>query len=156
MRILSGKVPHSEVFDCFLGDKMLYLLIITDTELCYDNYSEDFDIGLFKSEKEAKETAEYYLKNIAGFCEFPCTYKIVPKDVYGKLESDRVWIVQGWDTNEYFDEINIIESQCCTSKKQAELILSELQKTHKRSEWVIDAWTIGKKEWQEGFCRTEE
>lgn len=58
---------------------MLYKLILTDLELSYDNFSEDFHIGLFETERQAEDTALYYLKNIKGFCDFPCTYRIVKR-----------------------------------------------------------------------------
>ena len=55
------------------GKKMfsniVYLLLLTDQELSYDEYSQDFCIGFFLTQKQAEETARYYLKNIEGFCE---------------------------------------------------------------------------------------
>lgn len=65
---------------------MLYQLILTDPELSYDSYSEDFYIGLFETEKQAEDTAQYYLKNIKGFCDFPCTYRITGIDWQDKRE----------------------------------------------------------------------
>ena len=58
---------------------ILYLLVLTDPELSYEGYSEDFEIGIFLTEQQAQETAQYYLENIRGFCDFPCTYRIVKK-----------------------------------------------------------------------------
>ena len=49
---------------------MLYLLVLTDPELSYDNYSDDFYIGLFETEQQAEDIAKHYLKNIKGFCDF--------------------------------------------------------------------------------------
>ena len=75
---------------------MLYLLVLTDPELSYDNYSEDFYIGLFDTEQQAEDIAKHYLKNIKGFCDFPCTYRIVKKDVIGDFNSrisDYLWTV---------------------------------------------------------------
>ena len=80
---------------------MDYLLYIIS--LSYDNYSEDFYIGLFETEQQAEDIAKHYLKNIKGFCDFPCTYRIVKKDVIGDFNSrisDYLWTVQGWNTNE--------------------------------------------------------
>ena len=45
---------------------MLYQLIITDKELSYNDYKEEFNIGFFKSKEEATEIAQYYIKNIEG------------------------------------------------------------------------------------------
>lgn len=36
---------------------VLYLLVLTDQELSYDDYSEDFYIGLFATEVQAEEAA---------------------------------------------------------------------------------------------------
>ncbi|MBR2570621.1 MAG: hypothetical protein IKE30_00610 [Clostridia bacterium] len=132
---------------------LLYELIITDTECCYDEYSEDFDIGIFESEAQAREIAEYYLNNIAGFCQYPCTYRIVPKEVLGQVQSNEVWLVSGWDLNEELDEIHIVESECLVSRDQAEAVLSDMKKRHQRDEWVINHQPIGKCYWEEGFDR---
>lgn len=89
---------------------MLYQLILTDLELSYDNFSEDFHIGLFETERQAEDTALYYLKSIKGFCDFPCTYRIVKKEVVGGFNNrnpDFIWMVQGWNLNENLDEIDI-------------------------------------------------
>ena len=43
---------------------IVYLLLLTDQELSYDEYSQDFCIGFFLTQKQAEETARYYLKNI--------------------------------------------------------------------------------------------
>lgn len=67
---------------------------MTDPELSYDNFSEDFHIGLFETETQAEDTAQYYLENVKGFCDFPCTYRIVKKEVVGDFsssKSDFIW-----------------------------------------------------------------
>lgn len=132
---------------------MLYMLILTDMELSYDDYSEDFLIGIFKTENQAKQTAEFYLENVNGFCDYSCSYRIIPKKIYGNFISDRVWIVYGYDINEYSDEINIIESRCCMTKQEAESELENMKKRYKRDEWDISCMIIGEKYWQDGFER---
>ncbi len=132
---------------------MLYKLIITDTGLSYDGHSEDFNIGIFETEAEAMKIAEYYLKNIAGFCEYSCTYRIVPKEADGMPVNDRIWTVQGWNVNDDLDETDIIESRCFVSAEQAIAELEALKKLHKRDEWIISSDIIGKKHFEEGFCR---
>lgn len=135
---------------------MLYMLILTDEELSYENYSEDFYIGLFETEKQAEETAQYYLENIKGFCDFPCTYHIVKKEVFDNFNSRRpdfVWIVQGWNINENFDEIDIIESSCFLTEEQANLELQILKKKYQRTEWTLNRSKIGALEWHDGFVR---
>ena len=135
---------------------MLYLLVLTDPELSYDNYSEDFYIGLFDTEQQAEDIAKHYLKNIKGFCDFPCTYRIVKKDVIGDFNSrisDYLWTVHGWNTNEYLDEIDIIESPCFLTEEQADAELPVMKKKYQREEWTVTRWKIGALEWREGFVQ---
>lgn len=135
---------------------MLYLLIFTDPELSYDNYSEDFYIGLFETKQQAEDTARYYLKNIKGFCDFPCTYRIVRKEVAGDFNSrtsNFIWAVQGWNLNEDLDEIDIIESPCFLTEEQADAELQAMKKKYQRTEWTLTRWKIGRLEWREGFVR---
>ena len=135
---------------------MLYLLILTDTEKSDDEYSEDFYIGFYETAAQAAEVAEYYLNNVTGFCDFPCTYRIIPKKVAGEFKnksSNQIFFIQGYDLNENLDEINIIEDQCYITQAQAEAELELLKNKYKRTEWTISCWTIGQNEWQEGFCR---
>lgn len=135
---------------------MLYLLILTDPELSYDNYSEDFDIGIFTTEKQAKETAHYYLKNVTGFCDFPCTYRIVKKEIANNPDHktpDFIWIVHGWNTNENLDEIDIIESSCFLTEDEANSEQQILMEKYHRSEWTVSRWKVGEAKWKEGFVR---
>lgn len=137
---------------------MLYLLILTDTELSYDNYSEDFNIGMFETEKEAEETARYYLEHIKGFCDFPCTYRIEKKEVFDNFDHivpDVIWIVQGWNINENLDEIDIIESPCFLTNERADAELQIMKNQYRRTEWTVSRWEIGKLKWLDGFVRME-
>ncbi len=131
---------------------VLYELIITDTELSYNGYSEDFMIGVFRSECEAKSTAQYYLKEIAGFNEFPCVYRIESIEVAGGIKSDAVWCVWGYNYNENDDEVKIIES-FFGSEDEALSGLEEMKNSYLREEWGIDKYVIGEKHWTEGFIR---
>ena len=135
---------------------MLYLLVLTDPELSYDNYSDDFYIGLFETEQQAEDTALHYLKNIKGFCDFPCTYRIVKKDVIGDFNSrisDYLWTAQGWNTNENLDEADIIESPCFLTEEQADAELPVMKKKYQRAEWTVIRWKLGALKWSEGFVR---
>ena len=137
----------------------LYLLILTDIELSYDDYLEDFYIGFFEMEQEAIETAEYYLHNVKGFCDFPCKYRILPKEIEGipeianRNEIDRIWLIQGWDVNENLDEVHMVESNCFVTKEGAEKGLSAMREHCVRDEWAVSCWTVGERGWREGFCR---
>lgn len=130
---------------------MLYLLIITDTEI-----SEDFEIGIFETQKQAKDIAEYYLKKVKGFCDYSCTYRIVPMLIENCSESTehrKLWIVTGYNTNENLDETDIIKSSLFTSEEQAVQELNRMKEKYTRTEWITDCMTVGKLHWQEGFIR---
>ncbi|MDE6087016.1 MAG: hypothetical protein K2G25_01365 [Oscillospiraceae bacterium] len=135
--------------------KSFYCLILTDTDLC-----EDFLIGIFSDKTEAEKIAAYYLTSVQGLCEYPCTERIVKKyiaelpletDVATKI--DKVWIVQGWNVNEDYDEIAVIESNLYLTKERAEQELHLMQKDYVRTEWAVDCWKIGKLNWTDGFIR---
>ncbi len=135
--------------------KAFYCLILTDTELC-----EDFRIGIFSDKTEAEKIAAYYLTNVCGFCEYPCTYRIEKKyidvtdtaDASVKIET--VWTVQGWNVNEDYDEIAVIESNLYLTEKQAEQELHKMLKKYDRTEWAVNCWEIGKLHWTDGFCNS--
>lgn len=131
---------------------MLYQLIITDKELSYNDYKEEFNIGFFKSKEEATEIAQYYIKNIEGFKDYPCKYRIIEKQIIGNLKKT-IWMIQGYDFNENEDEINIIESQCYSNKEQAEKDLENYKKQYNRQNWYISNWIVEKKYNEEGFSR---
>ena len=60
---------------------MIYCLIITDLNLLYNNYFENFTIGYFTSYEKALETANRYLTEIEGFNKYPCKYDITEKPI---------------------------------------------------------------------------
>lgn len=135
---------------------ILYLLLLTDPELSYEGYSEDFEIGIFLTEQQAQETAQYYLKNIRGFCDFSCTYRIVKKEIADNWNDsipETVWTVQGWNINADFDEIDIVESACFLTKKHAKEELKRMRKLYQRTEWVLAKAIIGDLQWRDGFVR---
>ena len=135
---------------------MLYSLIFTDIELSYDNFTENFLIGVFETEEKAIETAQYYLKTIKGFCDFPFTYRVEEKiviDVTNDKSIDEVWLVQGWNINENFDEIDVVDSQFLLTEEQANVEFHTMQSKYKRDEWVVDKYVIGELNFGEGFVR---
>lgn len=138
-------------------EHLVYELVIHDPELSSDNYAEDFLIGFFRTRSKAEQTAAYYLKNVKGFCDYPCTYSILEKAIMDAqaAEPDEVFLVQGWDTDENLNEIDIIESPCFVSETQAKTELERLRNTQPRAEWVINRWKIDQVHWQEGFERVE-
>ena len=64
-------------------------------------------------------------------------------------------MIQGWDTDENLDEINIIESPCFVSEAQANAELKRLKSAQPRAEWVVNRWEIDRADWQEGFERVD-
>lgn len=144
----------------FAKARCLFFLTLTDTELSYGDHTEDFCIGLFFSEMEAKLIAEHYLKNVKGFCEYPCTYRITQKKIIGILpcgnDSSCVWMLTGWNTNADLEEIDVVESDCYADESQAYEALDEMKAKYPRSEWTVNRWIIGKCDWESGFSRSEE
>lgn len=135
---------------------MLYSLVLIDMELCYENHEEAFFIGIFRSEQEAKDIAEFYLKNVPGFCEYPCISRIQERETDKNFDFDNqqnIWIVSGWNVNENGDEIDMIESKCCSSKEEAAMNLKELKSCQTRMEWSLDRYKVGELLWREGFVR---
>ena len=129
---------------------MLYSLILTDPELSYENHSEDFFIGIFVTRQKAEETACYYLGNLPRFCDYSCTYRIEEKEVVDNSDNAMpvsVWIVQGWNVNDNFDEIDILESECFLTEERAKAELKMMKETSARSEWNIDRLTVGECHW---------
>lgn len=147
--------PIGEPEDGYTFPYWLYRLIMTDSELSYDDYKEEFDIGVFETEKQAIETAKYYLANVQGFCDYPCTYRIEYKKISDCIDHkpDTVWIIQGWNTNDNLDEIDIIESSFFLTEDKANQELEKMKMVNKRTEWAVSRWKIGELKWRDGFIR---
>lgn len=139
------------------GENTVYELTIHDPALSNETHSEDFMIGLFRSRSLAEETAAFYLQNVKGFCDYPCTCSILEKPIVDMQTAapDEVFMVLGWDTDENLDEINVIESPCFVSEAQANGELDRLKSTQPRAEWVVNRWKINQAHWQEGFERVD-
>lgn len=133
----------------------LYKLDFYDTELSYDDYKEGFAIGIFSSLEKAEQTAEYYLKNIIGFKDCHCEYKIEVKNIIGTADENvkAVHIIQGWNINSNLDEIDIVESDCFTDRKSAEEELENMKQQYSRCNWILDRYMIDECQWTEGFVR---
>lgn len=70
---------------------LLYLLVLCDDELSYDNYNEEFCIGIFSSREKAEAVAQHYLRNVEGFKDYPCSYRIEEKKVLGARNCRKGW-----------------------------------------------------------------
>lgn len=133
----------------------LYKLTFYDLGLSYDDYKEGFLIGIFSSFKKAEQTAEYYIRNVEGFKDYPCDYQIKVKNIIGTVDENlkQVYIIQGWNINSNLDEIDIIESNCFTDRKSAEKELEAMKQKYSRCEWILDKYAIDECKWTEGFVR---
>ncbi|MDE7325065.1 MAG: hypothetical protein K2N63_02115 [Lachnospiraceae bacterium] len=161
----------------------LYRLVLCDEELSYDNFKEEFCIGIFSSQEKAEAVAKHYLRNVEGFKDYHCSYRIVKKKVFGggtcgeendkknrgKVEcgtgsdvgiresactdSDDVYMVYGWDENSEGDEVNIVESDCFMEELAAKKEMVMMKQTYVRSEWGISKFRVNEWHWKEGFVR---
>ena len=74
-------------------------------------------------------------------------------DNINNITPETIWMVQGWNINENFDEIDIVESSCFLIKEHAQEELQRMQNRYQRIEWVLDYSIIGNLGWREGFVR---
>ena len=137
------------LFETIMNQK-LYSLIITDTET-----EEEFGIGIFPDEKEAIDTAEYYLRNVQGFNEYPCEYRIETIDVIEESKENpdnEIWCVWGYNVTSDGDETDNTELFYRT-KKEAEEAMPIIKEQYQRDNWEIYKNWIGRKNWTDGFTR---
>ena len=138
---------------------MVYFLILTDIELSYDNFTEDFLIGVFETEEKAVEIAKHYLKNVKGFSDYNCTYRVEKKEIFENTSTqnpENIWFVQGWNVNENFDEVDIVESACFITKERASKEMRNMKRKYERSEWCVDNYRLNELHCKEGFVRVLE
>ena len=110
-------------------------------------------IGLFTSFGEALRTAEEYLNDVPGFCDYYCEPEIIAVPVIGSEDPREVWRFIGWNADKNGGETDIIESDCYVSQQLAHTNLEQIQKTMPRQEWTLNRWIIGERHWQDGFIR---
>ena len=95
-------------------DMTLFSLNLTDLALSDKTHREDFFIGLFGTRAQAEAVAAHYLKQVPGFCDYDCTYRVEEKSIHNvQRESlpDFVWQFAGWDGKQKDGEpVNIIKS----------------------------------------------
>lgn len=129
---------------------MLYNLILIDNEL-----SDIFNIGFFSTRELAEQTATEYLTHVQGFCEYDCGYRITEKTVADCTNGipPKIYIVYGWNEDEFSEQMDIIESDCYLSEAAAVCVMAEMKKQHTRTEWCADCYTVNEREWKDGFVR---
>jgi len=77
-------------------------------------YRDGFHIGLFRTYTEAKNVEKRYQVEITGFKDYECDAEITEVPIIGNI-TDMLCVYRyvGWNENEDFDEVDIIESNCC-------------------------------------------
>ena len=133
--------------------QLLYQLIFYDNELSYEDYRQEFCIGIFSSFDRAQRAAEYYSGYVEGFKDYDCSYNILEKELLGDELCGSVYIIWGWNENENFDEVHIIESDCFVQEETAREKMAELQKNYSRTNWCIDRFVLNECLWKDGFVR---
>jgi len=134
----------------------LFSLNLTDLALSDKTHREDFFIGLFGTRAQAEAVAAHYLKQVPGFCDYDCTYRVEEKaihDTQGESLPDFVWQFAGWDETKDGEPVNIIESDFFLTEEQAAFELDYLKLQCPHQEWCIRRRKIGEMLWQNGFVR---
>lgn len=117
-------------------------------------YRDGFHIGLFRTYDEAKSVENHYRQEITGFRDYECDAEISEVPVIGDaMDVVCVYRYTGWNVNEEFDEVDIVDSDCYTDYAQAEKDYHEAQATLQREEWALNRHVIGQCDWKEGFVR---
>ncbi|MBQ7917099.1 MAG: hypothetical protein IJ315_10010 [Firmicutes bacterium] len=120
-----------------------------------EDYRESFHIGVFRSCEEAARVEAYYRKRILGFKDYDCDADIKKIPVMdGIIEGvQKVYRFVGWNENEEYDEVDIIESGCYISEELAQKEMQQVQRKMPRREWVLNGHVIGRCDWENGFVR---
>ena len=127
---------------------LLYSLML------FNERQEGFFIGLFESTEKARQVAEHYLSALPGFRDYPCTYEITEKLVVGTIgQSQKVYMIWGWDEDEGGTETGIWSSTCYADEQNVQQALEETRRSMNKQEWRLDTYLIGQCYWTEGFAR---
>ena len=131
--------------------RTLYTLTFYDV---FNNYREEFFIGVFESRDEAENAAKRYLSDVPGFRDHNCGYEIKEKQVIGEADNlETVSIICGWNSDDNMNSSDIWESDLYTDINTARTELADIQKKIDRQEWCVDTYKIGECLWQDGFVR---
>lgn len=94
------------------------------------------------------------LREVSGFKDYPCRYEINEKNVAdGAGEIRKVNMIWGWDEDEFYNPIHIIESNLYRNHNKAKAGLRMLQEKYVRQEWCIDQYEIDDVHWKDGFVK---
>ena len=121
-----------------------------------EEYQESFFIGIFSSFEKAEQVAKTMLKEVSGFKDYSCRYEINEKNVVdGAGEPRKVNMIWGWDEDEFYNPVHIIESDLYRNRNKARVELQMLQEKYVRQEWCIDQYEIDDIHWKEGFIKAQ-
>ena len=110
-----------------------------------------YGIGVFRSRKEAEDTAHRYLSDIPGFKDYYCEYTIRESSLIADVKS--VHSFRGWNEDDAGNEIDIYISPLYSDHRSAENAMKKAQSDSPRQEWTLCHWQIGQCDWSEGFTR---
>ena len=114
---------------------------------------ERYGIGIFRTEAEAVETAERYLREVKGFRDYYCEYTIRKTELIGRDVIDIVHTWFGWNIDEDENEIDLLCGLMYEEETATRSAMEAAKAANSRQEWVLNRWQIGKCEWTEGFER---
>lgn len=76
------------------------------------------------------------------------------KNVIGETrESEKINKIWGWDEDEFYNPVRIIESDLFVDHSEAEINLHILQEKYIRQEWCIDQYIINEIHFRDGFVK---
>lgn len=118
----------------------------------YGQNCECYDIGIFRTRCDAEMTAQRYLQDVPGFCDYECDYLIHEIELDCADDISHIFTYEGWNTDEDGGTVDIIDG-IFPDRAQAEAAMEEAKVSQPRQSWALDCWEIGKCEWAEGFER---
>lgn len=111
-------------------------------------------IGVFATRQEAELTAQRYLSEVQGFCDYYCEYSVREAPLLGsRSDVTRVWTYEGWDETDSIYAVNILNGPFYTSRAAAREAMKAAKAEHTRQHWLVLDHQIGECAWKEGFIR---
>ena len=106
----------------------------------------------FRSLGNAEQTAQRYLREVPGFCDYDCDYHIHKIELDCSDNISHIYAYEGWNEDNDGDVLDQIRG-IYPYKDQAESALEAAKLAHSRQFWTLDCLEIGACEWAEGFDR---
>ena len=114
---------------------------------------ERYNIGIFRTRKDAETTARRYLSEVKGFRDYYCEYSIRESELVGNSCAESVYTYYGWNVDEDGNEYDIVDGFLYSEMEAAEAAMESVKDAYDRQEWVLESSQIGKCEFAEGFVR---